>query len=85
MTHRLGFHPAEPFLAEWVTCTCGSRFQRPAGARYRECLGCQTASRLKAAGITGSDPAFKAIRDWNAGARRRAGIADDTNIARKAS
>jgi hypothetical protein len=60
------------FRTDWVLCTCGQRFQRPAGETCTECLSCQTAVRLTAAGVQPDDPALVAIRAFNAEAQRRA-------------
>ena len=67
MSHRLG-----RFVAEWVLCSCGEKFQRSAGGTCITCLSCQTAERLAVAGIESGDPALVAIRAFNAEAQRRA-------------
>jgi hypothetical protein len=51
---------------------CGAEFQRPEDIEYDICLGCQTARRLSAAGITPDDPALTQVREWNAAVRARA-------------
>jgi hypothetical protein len=57
------------------TCRCGTVFRRPAGQRYRVCLGCQTAGRLMVAGFKWTDPALLAIAEYNARLLPRAGAA----------
>lgn len=60
---------------ERVRCArCPARFVRLVGATYTDCLACQTATRLRDAGITHDDPALVTVRAWNAGAQRKAGI-----------
>ena len=58
-----------------ATCRCGKVFRRPAGHKYRACLGCQTAGRLMVAGFKWTDPALLAIAEHNASLQRLAGAA----------
>lgn len=77
MTHRLGWpFFCDPIMCEWVTCPppCGKRFQRPVGAKYAECLACQTANRLRDADIKPDDPELATAAAWNGDAQRNSGI-----------
>lgn len=67
MSYRNG-----PVLSEQVQCSCGTRFQRPAGETYTTCLSCQTTERLTGAGIRPDDPALATIAAFNAEAQRKA-------------
>jgi hypothetical protein len=66
---------------EWALCSCGRRFQRPAGETYTTCLSCQTTERLTDAGISPDDPALATIAAFNAEARHKAGTGTENGRA----